>query len=125
MWNASFLLLVYLGILPLALPSLVAAIAAGELPIPFLLSMLGIVGVPTVCTFVGLKWLRQRPTALMRLLYGVEAPLFVLLCLRLFVLRELTTASTLLLGGFFVAIAVFVVELFRGYAAQKRPLAYF
>ena len=72
-WNSSFLLLVYLGILPLALPSLVAAIAAGELPIPFLLSMLGIVGVPTVCTFVGLKWLRQRPTALMRLFYGVDA----------------------------------------------------
>ncbi|MEO1124368.1 MAG: TIGR02921 family PEP-CTERM protein [Cyanobacteria bacterium J06639_16] len=124
-WNLCFLVLVYLGILPLTLPWLGAAIVSGEIPFPFLLSLLGIIGVPTACTFAGCRWFLKRPTALMRLFYGVEAPLFALLCLRLFVLRELTMASTVLLGAFFVAIAIFTVELFRGYAAQKRELAYF
>ncbi|MEO0827144.1 MAG: PEP-CTERM sorting domain-containing protein, partial [Cyanobacteria bacterium J06642_9] len=78
-WNLCFLVLVYLGILPLTLPWLGAAIVSGEIPFPFLLSLLGIIGVPTACTFAGCRWFLKRPTALMRLFYGVEAPLFALL----------------------------------------------
>ena len=61
---------------------------------------------------------------LMRLFYGVEAPLFLLCLIRLFVLRELTPASTQILGTVVVCVATFFLELLYGYATRHRPRAW-
>ncbi len=59
---------------------------------------------------------KKKPLQLLRLFYGVEAPLFLLCLLRLFVLRELTEASTLILGTILISIVAFFLEMLHGYS---------
>ncbi|HEY9879266.1 MAG TPA: TIGR02921 family PEP-CTERM protein [Leptolyngbyaceae cyanobacterium] len=124
-WNTCFLLVVYFGLLPLSGFAILQALVDGTIPVPFALSLVGILLVPPVCTALGFWRLRKHPELLMRLFYGIEAPLFGLLLLRLFVLRETTSASTFVLVAFGLAIATFATELFFGYAAYRKPLAWF
>ncbi|WP_008310134.1 TIGR02921 family PEP-CTERM protein [Leptolyngbya sp. PCC 6406] len=124
-WNALFLMVVYLGIMPIVGLPLMAAIWAGEIPWPFLLPLGTLLTVPVACTLFGLVKLRPHPVLLMRLFYGVEAPLLTLALLRLFLLRELTPASTVVLTVGVIAIATVTLELAFGYAAYKKGLAYF
>lgn len=81
-WNISFLLLVYFGLLLAVGGDLFLAIADGTIPWPFTISLLGIMAVPPVCTVLGWR-LRKHPVLLMRLFYGLEAPLFALCLIRL------------------------------------------
>ncbi|MGL5877526.1 MAG: TIGR02921 family PEP-CTERM protein, partial [Xenococcaceae cyanobacterium] len=90
----------------------------------FLLTLVGTIATPTLCTIVGLVFLRKRPLELMRLFYGVEAPLFLLCLLRLFVLRELTPASNLILSTVFVCTIAFFSEVVWGYSRSKVSLAW-
>ena len=124
LWNLTFLLVVYAGIMPAIAPILVTATFAGEIPLEFLLTIVGIIAVPTICTFIGLLRFSKQPVQLMRLFYGVEAPLFLLCLIRLFLLRELTPASSLIIGTAFVCIAAFFLELLYGYAARNRVAAW-
>lgn len=124
LWNLTFLLVVYAGILPVVAPALIMATFAGQIPIEFLFTLVGIIAVPTVCTLIGALRFTKQPVQLMRLFYGVEAPLFLLLLIRLFLLRELTPASALIIGTVVVCIAAFLVELLYGYANRHRPAAW-
>ncbi|MBD1923010.1 TIGR02921 family PEP-CTERM protein [Microcoleus sp. FACHB-831] len=124
LWNATFLIIVYAIILPLIGSSLLQATFAGAIPSEFLITFVSLIGVPTACTLLGAWRFRKQPLELMRLFYGVEAPLFLLCLLRLFVLRELTPASTLILGAAIACILAFLVELLYGYAERNRSLAY-
>lgn len=124
LWNLAFLAVVYAGILPLIGIDLVAATLDGEIPVEFSLTFLALIAVPTVCTVIGAWRLRKQPTELMRLFYGVEAPLFLLCLLRLFLLRELTPASNLILGTVLLSILAFSIELLRGYAERQRIFAW-
>ncbi|MUH00274.1 TIGR02921 family PEP-CTERM protein [Scytonema sp. UIC 10036] len=119
-WNVTFLLIVYMGILPVVGVPLVLATVAGEIPSEFFLTLVGLVAVPTVCTFLGGFHFRQQPLKLMRLFYGVEAPLFLLCLLRLFLIRELTPASTQILGTMGVCIVAFFLEMLFGYATTRK-----
>ena len=123
-WNLTFLGFVYLGILPFVGAPLIAATFEGLLPLQFLLTFLGLIAVPTVCTLMGLqqRFIKQ-PARLIRLFYGVEAPLFLLLSIRLFVLRELTPASGFIIGTLLLCILTFGLELFYGYAQNNRAIA--
>jgi putative PEP-CTERM system integral membrane protein len=118
LWNMTFLLVVYIGILPFIAIPLTQAAFAGEIEPEFLISILGIVGTPTICTLVGCIWARNRPLELLRLFYGIEAPLFLLFCARSFLLRELTPASHLILGTILACVAAFSIELLWGYLGQ-------
>ncbi|MBE9070310.1 TIGR02921 family PEP-CTERM protein [Leptolyngbya cf. ectocarpi LEGE 11479] len=123
-WNIAFIGVVYLWLLPTAgLPILESALI-GQIPPAFVASILGLLIVPLVCTVVGGKWLRKHPILLMRLFYGVEAPLFGLCLLRLFLIRETTPASAHILVTVLAAIAMFAIETLAGYAAYRRPLAW-
>lgn len=122
-WNLIFLVVVYLGILPLIGLPLVLATLQGQVPIEFAVSLVGLVAVPTLCTAIGFFGFRRHPLKLIRLFYGVEAPLFLLCLLRLFVLRELTPASTHILVSVGICISAFLAELLFGYAAQKKAIA--
>lgn len=124
LWNLTFLLVVYTGILPLIAPALITATFAGQIPIEFFFTFVGIIAVPTVCTLIGALRFSKQPVQLMRLFYGVEAPLFLLCLIRLFLLRELTPASALIIGTVVVCIAAFFIELLYGYAHRHRAAAW-
>jgi hypothetical protein len=55
-WNLTFLLVVYVGILPLIGGVLIRATLAGEIPSEFLVTFVALIAVPTICTVVG--WMR-------------------------------------------------------------------
>ncbi len=117
LWNLTFLSIVYLGILPLLAGSLIVATIDGIIPLEFSLTMAATIAVPTVCTVIGSR-LRKQPLQLMRLFYGVEAPLFLLCLIRLFLLRELTPASSQIIATIVLCIAAFLVEILYGYLGK-------
>ena len=123
LWNLTFLLVVYAGILPVIAPALIAATFAGQIPIEFFLTLVCVIAVPTVCTLVGALRFIKQPVQLIRMFYGVEAPLFLLCLIRLFLLRELTPASAQILGTVVVCIAAFSLELLYGYMGGHRGTA--
>ncbi|MBD2580480.1 TIGR02921 family PEP-CTERM protein [Oscillatoria sp. FACHB-1406] len=128
LWNLTFLSVVYVGILPFIFIPLVQAVFSGEIQSEFLISALGIILTPTICTLIGAIKFRRQPLELLRLFYGVEAPLFLLFLVRSFVLRELTPASHLVLGTVLVCVAAFAVELLVGYLGvfpKNREIVYF
>ena len=125
LWNLLFLGVVYLGLMPLIGVPLVRALLAEEIPFPFVLPLLGFLLVPPACTLFGLIKLRKHPVLLMRLFYGIEAPILTLCILRMFIFRELTPASTLIVSAGVVAIATLALELTFGYAVHKKGLAWF
>lgn len=118
-WNATFLGIVYLWILPFVAVFLVTATLRGEIDLEFTLTVLALIGVPSVSTFIAGRYFRQRPVELIRLFYGVEAPLFLFCLVRLFIFRELTPASRLVLSTILICIAAFFVELLWGYLGHK------
>lgn len=118
LWNLTFLLIVYIGILPIIGIPLLQAAFVGEIPIDFLFTLAGLILVPTASTLVGFCLTRQPPQ-LMRLFYGVEAPLFLLCLIRLFLLRELNPASTQIISTIILCVLAFSVELFYGYAGRR------
>ena len=124
-WNSLFLMVVYLGFLPLIGGPLVVSLATGQVPLPFVVPLVSFLAVPPVCTAVGLSKLRKHPGKLMRLFYSVEAPIMALCILRLFVLRELTPASTVMVVAGAIAITTVALELMFGYGAYSKPLAWF
>jgi FtsH-binding integral membrane protein len=74
---------------------------------------------PTVFTIVGARRFQKQPLQLMRLFYGVESPLFLLCLIRLFMLRELNPASSLIIATIVVCIAAFLVEMLYGYLGKQ------
>ena len=91
----------------------------GIIPLEFTLTMAATIAVPTVCTVVGSRRFSEQPLELMRWFYGVEAPLFLLCLLRLFLLRELTPASSLIIATIVLCIAAFSVEMLYGYLGTR------
>lgn len=122
-WNLTFIGLMYIWCLPQIGLDLFQAARSGEVDPTFTASLLALLIIPVVCTLLGFFRLRKYPVLLARLFYGVEAPLFTLCFLRLFLIRELTMASGFTLGLGVVAIAMFGLELLSGYAAYRPQLA--
>ncbi len=123
-WNLIFLSVVYLGILPFIGVILIIATFEGQVPIEFFISLSTLIAVPLICTIVGARKFINQPVELLRLFYGVEAPLVLLCGLRLFVFRELTPASTHILMSIGVCISAFAIEMLYGYANNKRSIAW-
>ncbi|MGH1396753.1 MAG: TIGR02921 family PEP-CTERM protein [Trichormus sp.] len=120
LWNLTFLMFVYFGILPWIAVPLFQATVQGDIPAEFSLTLVALIAIPTVCSIIGGKFFIKKPLQLIRLFYGVEAPLFVLCLLRLFVIRELTPASTQILATISICILAFSGELFWGYASRRK-----
>ncbi|MEO0768432.1 MAG: TIGR02921 family PEP-CTERM protein [Cyanobacteria bacterium J06649_4] len=123
-WNLVFISVMGLWLLPQIGFDLLQDTRNGLVDPTFTVSFLILLIVPVICTVLGFLRLRNRPTLLMRLFYGVEAPLFTLCLLRLFLLRELTAASAFALGLVIFAILMFGVELLAGYAAYQKKMAW-
>ncbi|MBW4601392.1 MAG: TIGR02921 family PEP-CTERM protein [Calothrix sp. FI2-JRJ7] len=123
-WNLIFLSVVYLGILPLIGIFLIIATVSGQVPIEFFISLATLILVPLACTFIGASQFSRQPGELLRLFYGVEAPLVLLCGLRLFIFRELTPASIQILGSVTICISAFAMEMLYGYVGEKRSIAW-
>lgn len=120
LWNLTFLTFVYLLLLPLVGVPLFLATLRGDIPTEFSLTLLALITIPTIASIIGGWKFSQQPLQLIRLFYGVEAPLFVLCLLRLFLIREVTPASSQILMTTGVCIAAFAGELFWGYASRRK-----
>ncbi len=118
LWNLTFLSIVYLGILPYVGIPLVQATIDGIIPLEFALTLTALVAVPTLCTIIGARYFIKQPLQLMRLFYGVEAPLFLLCLIRLFLLRQLTPASSQIIATIALCIGAFLVEILYGYLGK-------
>lgn len=123
-WNLIFLSVVYLGILPFIGIFLILATFGGQVPIEFCISLATLILVPLACTVVGASQFSRQPGELLRLFYGVEAPLVLLCGLRLFIFRELTPASIQILGSVTICISAFAMEMLYGYVGEKRSIAW-
>jgi putative PEP-CTERM system integral membrane protein len=119
-WNLIFIAVVYCGILPFIGIPLILATFDGDVPLDFSLTFLALIIVPVASTYIGGKYLRTKPTELIRFFYGVEAPLFTWCLVRLFLIRELTTASGLVLATLFMTILAFAVEIVKGYQQNSK-----
>ncbi len=119
-WNLIFITVFYCGILPFIGIPLILATFDGDIPFDFSIAFLTLVIVPVATTYIGFKYLRKQPSQLMRLFYGVEAPLVTWCLLRLFLFRELTWASGLVLGSLLVTIFAFAVEVVQGYQQHNK-----
>ena len=123
-WNLIFIGIVDIWMLPQFGLDLFFDARNGLVEPTFVVSFLILLIVPVVCTILGFWRLRSRPTLLLRLFYGVEAPLFTLCLLRLFLIRELTAASAFTLGLVIFSILMFAIEILAGYAAHNERLSW-
>ncbi|MEH2396196.1 hypothetical protein [Nostoc sp.] len=64
----------------------------GDIPAEFSLTLVTLIAIPIISSMIGSWRFIKQPLQLIRLFYGLEAPLFVLCLLRLFVIRELIPA---------------------------------
>ncbi|MGL5942349.1 MAG: TIGR02921 family PEP-CTERM protein [Waterburya sp.] len=119
-WNLIFITVFYCGILPFIGIPLILATFDGNIPFDFIIAFLTLIIVPVATTYIGFRYLKKQPDQLMRLFYGVEAPLVTWCLLRLFLFRELTWASGLVLGTLLVTIFAFAVELVQGYQQNNK-----
>jgi len=120
-WNAVFITLIYGFWLPLEGGQLIGAIASGEIQREFALSLVGFCLIPPLCTGIGVWKFRPQPLELMRLFFGIEAPLFLLCLIRFFALRQLTPATVWLVGSLAIAIVAFAAERVTGYWGKTAP----
>lgn len=96
-FNLTLLAVVYLGVVPFLGLMLLSDAATGQVPVNFLLTFVGLVGVPTTCTIAGFRTSVRQPATLFELFYGIEAPLLLICVTRFFWLRDLTLPTTFLL----------------------------
>jgi len=118
--NIILLFITYGWILPANGTQLITDTLAGQCPIEFLITYLVLLVISPISIVIGWINFRKQPQQLIRLLYGVELPLFLLCLFRLFGLRELTPVSSFVLGTLFVGIAAFLAEMIWGYAEANR-----
>jgi putative PEP-CTERM system integral membrane protein len=98
--NITFLLILCVGFLPSIGMALARDSIGGSVSIDLMLPFIGLIGVPLATTIAGSKKQQaklQSPLSLFELFYAIEAPILTACVIRLFMLRELTTASSFLL----------------------------
>ncbi|NJO14826.1 MAG: hypothetical protein HC877_03495 [Thioploca sp.] len=117
-WNVTFLVLTLFGVMPWLGLTVTAAVLAGEIPLDFLISLWLLVLVPIFSVWLARKQFRGQPDLQIRFFYGVEAPIFLLCLLRLFILRELTLASLFLIGSILLAAFIYSRYLRQSATAQ-------
>ncbi len=106
--NITFFLILWIGFLPSLGMALVRDSIGGSVPIDLMIPFVGLIGVPIATTIAGSKQQQigvseqqqvrsPLPLSLFELFYAIEAPILATCVIRLFMLRELTTASSFLL----------------------------
>lgn len=110
-WHAVWVLAVMLGFVPAVLVELMIATVEGYIPWGITGCALGIVVLPGATIVLGWR-LRHDHRKLFALFYGVAGVGFTLLCLRLFLIRELTAGVALMLVTLALGAAFYTAALF-------------
>ncbi len=122
-WNLVFLLLIGFVIAPHVLWQLLLEVADGLLPPSLLVSAAFVFVVPILATLMALVPLRRHSDRWLTLMYGLEAPLFVLGLFRLFLLREVTPAVGALLAFLGLGVLAFGYSFALGSESTSRRAA--
>lgn len=117
LWNSCFIM-ISLAILPIGWELLIATFE-GLVPFDLFLTICYLVVIPAACVLLAAMKLTNQPQKLLYLFYGVEAPLVLLCLLRLFLMRELTAASLMIMTTISIAIIAFAYYLFYGSLATE------
>lgn len=117
-WNITFLVLALFGVMPWLGLAVTTAVLNGEMPLDFLISLWLLILVPAISVWLVLKKFRGQPQLQIRFFYGVEAPIFLLCLLRLFLFRELTLASLFLVGSILLAAFIYSRHLIQTVISQ-------
>src|SRR5262245_33235095 len=110
-WNLIFLAFMLLGFAPLILPELLVAAQANIIPVSFAATAILLILIPIVAVIAGLTLLRREPFNLFAFGYVVEGPLMLLVAMRLFVVREMTTVLAFVFVVAALGMATFVWQL--------------
>lgn len=117
-WNITFLVLALFGVMPWLTLAMTEAVLVGEMPVGFLISLWLLILVPALSVWLAVKKFSGQPQLQIRFFYGVEAPIFLLCLLRLFIFRELTLASMFLVGSILLAAFIYSRHLIQSVTSQ-------
>jgi putative PEP-CTERM system integral membrane protein len=97
--NITFLLIFCVGFFPSMGMALASDSLAGTVPIDLMMPFVGLVSVPLATTIARMKKRTsiQQSLSLFELFYALEAPILAVCAIRLFLLRDLSSASSFLL----------------------------
>ncbi|NET37280.1 MAG: TIGR02921 family PEP-CTERM protein [Cyanothece sp. SIO1E1] len=137
LFNLSLLLVLTVGFLPFMGMAILNDAARGEVPLSILVPVFGLVGVPTTSTIMGLRRKQRlknlkelqpkspfepapqrQPISLFQIFFGIEAPLLMACTIRLFFLRDLTSASSFLFISLALGTIAWVHWLLHGHNCE-------
>lgn len=114
-WNLWFFVWMWFGLGPVLLMPMTVAVFAGMVPLPFALCGLLLLLMPALGLLAAaLPRFRTDPGRLLSLFYGVQAPVMLLLAVRMFAIQQLTLATGLLLAIGFIGSLSLVRTLWSG-----------
>lgn len=122
-WNLVFLLVVGFAIAPYVVWEMLLEVADGLLPPSLLVSALFILVIPAVASLVAAWPLRRHSERWLPLMYGLEAPLFLVGLFRLFALREVPPAAGWVLVFIGLGILSFGYSFALGTESKSRAAA--
>lgn len=98
-WNLWFILWLWVGLGPLVFAEMLVATVYGMVPWTFAAFAMALVALPGVGVVLGLHpRLRGDPGRLLSVFYGIQAPLMLLIAIRLFAVQQLTWPTGLALA---------------------------
>ncbi|MCB1215705.1 MAG: hypothetical protein KDK66_09560, partial [Deltaproteobacteria bacterium] len=109
-WNLIFFSVIYFGAFPILLEDWFKSPMRFDFNGSFIFFFLVLFLMPLLSLGLGFWKLRKDPKKLLMLLYGFELPILILSFFRIFILRELTSASVHLL--FCLGIGILVILFF-------------
>lgn len=112
-WNSIFILFVILLMFSGLVPAIFFAALGGDIPISFVFSILLLIAIPILAIALAARKKDRDSAFLMKLFFGVELPIFLAALIRLFVLRQITPGSALLLITIAIACAYFLWSLYE------------
>lgn len=121
-WNIIFLAFMAFGFAPRLLPDLLTAVESQTLPVAFLGYAIVLTLIPIIVMAIGFFWLRHDAERLFTLGYGVEGPLMLLIAVRFFVVKQATTAVTLILLIGALGIAALLWQLLDKNIEKRHPV---
>ncbi len=121
-WSFIFSVFIFAGLGPTVLGALLQSAYFGDLPWDFALFTFLLIGLPFVFIPVGFYLTARRPGQVLALFYGLQGPVLFLCLVRLFLVRELNPATSLVLALMTAAMLGFAGEIAVGHRSQKRSL---
>jgi putative PEP-CTERM system integral membrane protein len=120
-WNVLALCLIFFGLVPHVLVEIVRDSSRGLIPWSLTVAVFCLMAIPLLSVAWAVRLARSAEKWI-RIFYGLEVPLCLVCLLRIFLIRELTAAVTLVAVAFSVASIAFGYELVRSPGSRRWAL---